>query len=773
MKNILNTVTRFYDFITRINKIAIKYRGFNLRHIQSKLLPYALLLSLTPFLSFCTDKKNCSKQNLYPKIRSEGHSEMYFGQKVEDKYRVLENSNNPLVKEWIKGENVLCDSIFNQMPFKDSIFNLMKNAIYSSKIRGGFPRVIGKKLFFCRNYIEEGAQKLFYMDSLNGQEIELFNTKSLHSNQTFNVDYFEPSFDGKYLAFGLSSTIEESTVIKIIDVSKKKLFPDSIPRTHFGTPFWLPNRDAFFYSQLKRIASPADSTSIYEDSKVKLHWIKTNGKNDQEILSREMGHGFKLDKLDFTSISASPFSDKVIAFTVHGSTPYNSLNFASVNDFSPNMNSKSVMWTKICDSNEKITHFTLNKDQLFVLSFKDNPNGSIKKIDVNKGMSSALTLLEGDGDVLEEMVGAKNYVFVKKLKNGISSIVRIDILNNKVADVDLLFNGYAYLVPPFYEIPPSYVNTDLLFFAMESWNREASIYAYDPFSEKIINTNLRPTGKYGDKNNIVAQELEVPTPDGQKIPLSVIYLKDTKMNGQNPTLLEGYGAYGISMSAKFHLPTLVWLQMGGIYAVAHVRGGGEKGYEWYKGGYKATKQNSWKDFIICAKFLIEKKFTSPEKLAAKGVSAGGVVAGRAITESPELFKAGILDVGELNTVRSEYSRNSTSITEFGSAKDSLEFSNLLKMDVYQHIKTDAKYPSLLITAGLNDTRVDWWQPAKAAARFQEASNGNMVLFYLNDFGHSGNPDRVKEETDFLSFLFYHLIYKGKKYDKCDANSTTK
>jgi prolyl oligopeptidase len=198
--------------------------------------------------------------------------------------------------------------------------------------------------------------------------------------------------------------------------------------------------------------------------------------------------------------------------------------------------------------------------------------------------------------------------------------------------------------------------------------------------------------------------------------------------------------------------------MGGIYAVAHVRGGGEKGEKWYKGGYKKTKPNSWKDFISCAEYLIQKKYTSANKLTARGTSAGGITVGRAITERPELFKAAILEVSPLNIIRSEKSRNTLSVAEFGSPKDSTDFENLYNMDVYHHIKKGVIYPSLLITAGLNDARVDWWKVAKGAARFQEVSQGknNVVLFRISGFGHTGGPDFTKTEADCYSFLLWQL-----------------
>jgi prolyl oligopeptidase len=266
---------------------------------------------------------------------------------------------------------------------------------------------------------------------------------------------------------------------------------------------------------------------------------------------------------------------------------------------------------------------------------------------------------------------------------------------------------------------------------------------------------MRTPGKFGSTEDIIVKDTLVPSHDGILVPLTIIYSNKTVLNGKNPTLVEGYGAYGASMNARFSFPLLVWIRKGGIYAVAHVRGGGEKGDNWYKEGLKETKPNSWKDFIACADYLINQHFTTSEYLAAKGTSAGGITVGRAITERPELFKAAIINVGVLNSLRNI--SNSAAVSEYGNVKDSVDFKSILNMDTYHHIKEGVNYPSILITAGKNDARVDWWQPAKAAARFQEVgrNRSNIILFNLFNEGHSGTNDPTLVEDEY-SFLFWQL-----------------
>ena len=693
----------------------------------------------------------------YPAIISHPITENYHNTMVEDRFRNLEGERDSVIDHWIDKENKLCDSILKGITYQDSLNDLLKNIIYSSNIRGGFPRAAGKRLFFSRNHLQEKTQKLLYRDSLNSTEIELYNTTQVNTpEKTFNISFFEPSFDGKYIAFGLSSTQEEATSIRIIDVDKRMLLPEVIDRTTYGQPFWLPNKEGFFYTQLKELKSAEDVNSLYENSVVKLHLIGNKPTEDKICFSHHLNADLPLQDLDFSFLYTFPVSSKIIASSLRGSTAYMSLYFTETEGLITKSPQHTV-WKKIADDTEKITSFTLNKNDLFFISFKDHSNGVLKKIDLNSMNSAVTVIAENKDEVMEEIIQTKHAIYLKKLKNGISLITEIDIATNKINELTLPFKGYAYLKPAF-DIAPAYLNSEDFYFGLESWNREICIFSYNARSNKVSTTNLRKQGDFENILDVKVEEIEIPSHDGAMVPLSIIYLKDLKLNGQNPTLIEGYGAYGLSMNASFNPSLLAWLKMGGIYAVAHVRGGSEKGDKWYKGGYKSTKANTWKDFIACSEYLIEKKYTSAEKLAAKGSSAGGITVGRAITNRPDLYKAAILEVCELNTLRSEYSRNTLSISEFGTVKDPSDFKNLYEMDVYHHIKNGITYPSLLLTSGLSDSRVDWWQPAKAAIRFQECATGknNIVLFKINTSGHDGNPDKIKEDTEYYSFLLWQL-----------------
>lgn len=264
-------------------------------------------------------------------------------------------------------------------------------------------------------------------------------------------------------------------------------------------------------------------------------------------------------------------------------------------------------------------------------------------------------------------------------------------------------------------------------------------------------------------------EILVKARDGEEIPVSLIYHKNIKKDGRNPLLIDSYGSYGISNSPSFSKTFLLWVNQGGMVAVAHVRGGGEKGDKWHKAGFKETKSNTWRDLIDCTEYLIKEKYTSKDKIAIWGTSAGGITVGRAMTERPDLFKAVIAEVGVMNPLRDETTPNAQP-KEFGTIKDSKEFKALLEMDAYQHIEKNVKYPATFITGGINDQRVIVWEPTKFAAKLMADNiSKNPVLLKIDyDGGHAGNvpiTQRYANLSDMFAFALWQLglpDYQPKK-----------
>ena len=295
-----------------------------------------------------------------------------------------------------------------------------------------------------------------------------------------------------------------------------------------------------------------------------------------------------------------------------------------------------------------------------------------------------------------------------------------------------------------------------------SWTRAGATYAYDPATNRFTDMQLMPVGKFDNVSGYESIEVEIPSHDGVLVPLSVVYKSGLKLDGTNPTYLTGYGAYGLSRDVGFSPTILAWLERGGVYAVSHVRGGGENGEAWHLAGQKLTKPNTWKDFIACGEYLISRGYTSRERLAGQGGSAGGILIGRAITERPDLFAAALLDVGSLDAVRAEFTTNGVpNIQEFGTVTREDEFRGLLEMSSYHHVKDGTKYPAVMLSHGINDPRVEPWMSAKMAARLQAATASTKPVLLRMDYhaGHGIGSTKLQQLqglADKYAFLLWQM-----------------
>jgi prolyl oligopeptidase len=303
-------------------------------------------------------------------------------------------------------------------------------------------------------------------------------------------------------------------------------------------------------------------------------------------------------------------------------------------------------------------------------------------------------------------------------------------------------------------------------FSVTGWTKAARIFQYDPKENSVTDTKLRPVGRFDAPADLEAEEVKVPAKDGTLIPVSIIHKRGIKLDGSNPTLMEGYGGYGISLDPFFDPIFLAWYEQGGIYAVAHVRGGGEYGEGWHLAGQKLTKPNTWNDFIACGEYLVAKGYTSTPKLAGWGVSAGGILIGRAITARPDLFGAAIIEVGFTDTLRGEFEQNGPGeISEWGTVKEPEGFKALYEMSAYAHVTNGTSYPATLLITGSNDPRVWPAEPAKMTARLQAAtSSGKPVLLRVDyEAGHGiGSTKKQQEERlgDTFAFLLWQLGVAG-------------
>ncbi|GAA6615295.1 hypothetical protein NUACC26_010860 [Scytonema sp. NUACC26] len=388
---------------------------------------------------------------------------------------------------------------------------------------------------------------------------------------------------------------------------------------------------------------------------------------------------------------------------------------------------------------------------------------SLKNPDISK---AELVLAQSD-KTINNIFAATDALYVLMDGNAIDKVIRIPY-SGAATELELPFDGIVDFFANDARLSKNDSRVEGIVLTMASWTRSNSIYEYNAKTERFVEILLQPKGQYDAPDDLIVEEVEVQSHDGTLVPMSIIYKKGIKLDGSNPCWLTGYGAYGFSLYLPYQHQDYAWYEKGGIAAFAHVRGGGEKGDEWYRAGFQQTKPNTWKDFIACTKYLIENKYTSPSKLAAEGLSAGGITIGRAITEHPDLFAVAILRVGALNPVRLETTPNGVNnVREFGSCESLAGFKALYEMDAFLHIEDGVHYPAMMIIHGMTDTRCEPWQSTKFAARVQAASaSGKPVLLRIDyEAGHgvgSTKMQRFQERADIFTFMMWQFSMEDEE-----------
>jgi prolyl oligopeptidase len=416
----------------------------------------------------------------------------------------------------------------------------------------------------------------------------------------------------------------------------------------------------------------------------------------------------------------------------------------------------NLPWKKISGYADKITQVALKGSELYVMTSINAPRNQVLKLDLKHPQLAMAKLVASppENSVLEDF-SLNRDALMASIREGTSiGLRRYAPGDTSGQAIALPFAGAAQV-----HEDPAHAYTNVLY-SLSGWAQLPQSFV---FEDKVsADSGLRAKVAAAGLPDIEIVELQAPSHDGKLIPMTVLHKKGLQLDGSNPTLLEGYGAYGFSETAHFSAAAMVWIEYGGVLAYANVRGSGVYGNDWYKAGFKTTKSNTWKDGVACAEYLIKQGYATPKTLAVMGASAGGIFAGRAVTTAPELFAAAIFNVGTMDAIRSEESANGiTNISEFGSSKNPKEFPGLLEMSSYHHITDGTAYPAVLLIHGLNDPRVDVWHSAKAAARLQAASSsGKPVLLRLDaQAGHGMGSTATQRDAmyaDIYSFLLWQM-----------------
>jgi prolyl oligopeptidase len=501
----------------------------------------------------------------------------------------------------------------------------------------------------------------------------------------------------------------------------------------------------------RSLPAGAPATEKYLNSRAHLHRLGDDPDKDAALLGPGVTPGIAVDPRENPFVGIVPSSDHAIGLVVNGVQRDLTLYLAPL----ASVTSGRPAWKKVVDASDQVTDFAVFGNALYLLSHKGAPRFQVLRLAMAAPeMSRAEVVIAAGESVITGLASGKDALYVRRMNGSISELLRLPYAAAaKPALIPLPFEADISALAADVRVPG-------VIFETSGWTRFGGFYAYDPRTKKIRDTKLQPQGPNDNPPDLVSTEVKATSHDGTLVPISIVHRRGLKLDGNNPTILYGYGAYGISQT-PFYRPTwLPWFRRGGVLAVAHVRGGGEYGEDWYKAGYKLTKPNTWKDAIASGEWLIANGYTTSARLSIMGGSAGGIFVGRSITERPELFGAAVDQVPVSDSVRAEFSANGPpNIPEFGSVKTEDGFKGLYAMSAYHWIKDGTKYPAVLVTTGFNDPRVDSWQAAKMAARLQAATaSGKPVLLRIDyDAGHgigSTKKQGYEERADIFAFLLW-------------------
>ena len=698
---------------------------------------------------------NSFAQNKQEKAPSVPVTDTYFGIKVEDKYRNLEDLKNEQTLSWLKAQADYTNNILNSIPGRQtlideltSISNRITEAISGTQI------MEDGTYFYQKTTPKDQVAKLYKRNGLKGKETLIFDPESLkgEGKDIFTISSFSPNKSGKLVAVNITKNGGEMSEMILITIADNKILSDKIDRLRFGTANWLKDDNSFLYTQ-----SP---TADIHDMKaqmnivVKLHVVGTDTTQDKLIFSKEMYPELKVTDEEIPLLGYDPDSDML--FLAPASVNSNIKLFIAKGS---DLNKNKITWKLLSDRKDEIKSFAFSDKDIYLYTSLNAPKFRVLKTSIaNPNLATATLVIPEDKVAnLNPVTITKDGIFYTKTKNGIESTLYFTDFEGKShkeiktpkksATVILTSRGSKF--------------SDL-WIRTTGWTTRGERYKYDVKTNNFTREELSTVTEYPEFENFEIEEVMVKSHDGVEVPLSIIYKKGTKKNKNTPVLFYGYGAYGMSMSPSFNPSLLLWVERGGILAVAHVRGGGELGEKWHLDGQKSTKQNTWKDVIACTEYMINEGYTNPTKTAIYSRSAGGIFVGRAITERPDLYAVAIPGVGSMNTVRGENAPNGPANTpEFGTMKIETEAKALIEMDSYLHLKEGVQYPATLTTAGFNDPRIIVWSPAKFAARLLEVNTSKKPTLLKVDYeaGHTGGASKLKsyeEVADILSFALWQV-----------------
>lgn len=698
-----------------------------------------LTLSVMAILISCNGPEK--NKITYPATRKGDVIDTYFGTKVPDPYRWLEDDKSEETAAWVKEQNKLTFSYLEKIPYREEIKSRLEKMWNYEKYTS--PHREGGYIYFSRN---NGLQNQFVIyRQKNNEEPELFlDPNKFSEDGTTSLGEMEFSKDGTRVAYSISEGGSDWRKVIALNADTKEIIGDTLKDIKFSGLSWQAD-EGFYYSSYDK---PTGSvlTAKTDHHKLYFHKLGTKQSEDKVVWGSDIVRRY---------VGGSVTEDgRYLVVSASKSTTGNEL-------YIKDLTKPGSKFTVIVDNFDN-DHSVLDNDgsKLFIVTNLNAPNKKVVTVDAeNPGIANWVDLIPETENVLEPATGS-GYIFAHYMTDAISKVKQFDKNGTLVREITLPGIGSASGFS-------AKKNDKEVYFSFTNYTTPATIYKLDP---KNGNSEVykKPAVDF-DGNDFISEQVFYNSKDGTRIPMIITYMKGTLMNGKNPTILYGYGGFNISETPQFSISVAYWLETGGIYAVPNIRGGGEYGEKWHLAGTKMKKQNVFDDFIAAGEYLIGKKYTSSDFLAIRGGSNGGLLIGAVMTQRPDLIKVALPAVGVMDMLRYHtFTAGAGWAYDYGTSEDSKEmFDYIFKYSPVQNVKEGIKYPATFITTGDHDDRVVPAHSFKFAAQMQakQAGDSPVLIRIETNAGHgAGTPvsKSIEQYADIFSFTLYNMGIKKLK-----------
>jgi prolyl oligopeptidase len=682
-----------------------------------------------------------------------------FDTPVPDPYRYFEDTKDPALQAWMKSQADATAAILAKLPGRDKLLARIKEIEAASPgLTQNAVRATSGRYFFLKRDPEDNVFRLVYRDAAQGPDRTIVDPAELQkaTGTPHAVMDFAPSPDGKRIAYSIQKGGGEIGTLHIVDLASGKELVRPIDRIRYASVSWLDDGNGFFYSRLREGYEKMAPTEKFGDRSRHFRALD-KPEADAKVFSPLMNADLKLPIYASGFVSQVPGTQRSAAVIGLGVERYVLLYLADLEG----ARIGKAQWKQAVRLEDKVAEADIAGGYVYLRSSKGAPRFQVLRMPLDSpDLAKAEVVVPASESVIVATAGARDALYFVRRDGATQSLWRLPHGRDaKPVKVALPYEGAV-------DITGASPRVDGVVFELSAWTRMTKPFQYDPKAGAVAQLPFPKPGPMDAPPDIVAREVRYKSHDGVEVPMSILSRKDARLDGNNPTILYGYGAYGITEDPFFNPRIYAWIERGGVYAFAHVRGSGTFGEDWHMAGRKATKPNTWKDAIAAAEWLVANKYTNPKRLGIYGGSAGGIFVGRSITERPDLFAAAVPVVGVFDGPRFEMSANGVAnIPEFGTVKDQGEFKALMAMSTYHAIRDGTSYPAVMLVHGVNDIRVDVWQSLKAGARFAVAStSGKPVLMRLEyDSGHGQGSTRAQLQartTDVWSFFLWQFGEPG-------------